>query len=136
MSPRAYLLDTNIVSELARNPQGSVATHISAAGIERIGVSIVVACEVRFGITKGVSTRLADRLEVILAGIELIPLDRPVDEHYADIRTFLESNGTPIGPNDLLIAAHTRALGRVLVTNNVREFSRVPALDVENWLHA
>ncbi|MHB1292986.1 MAG: PIN domain-containing protein, partial [Sulfuricella sp.] len=65
---------------------------------------------------------------------EILPLETPVEEHYADIRNKLERAGTPIGPNDLLIASHARALGLTLVTDNVREFSRVPGLAVENWL--
>lgn len=134
MSHQGYLLDTNIISELARNPRGPVANRISAVGVDMVAVSIVVACEVRFGVAKGASTRLAERLDFLLDEIEQLPMDRPVDEHYAEIRAALENAGTPIGPNDLLIASHARALGRVLVTNNEREFGRVPGLVVENWL--
>jgi tRNA(fMet)-specific endonuclease VapC len=61
-------------------------------------------------------------------------MESPVEEHYADIRNTLERAGTSIGPNDLLIAAHARSLGLTLVTDNMREFSRVPGLPVENWL--
>ena len=136
MSHQGYLLDTNVVSELARDPHGPVASRIAVIGAETVALSIVVACEIRFGVAKGVSKRLAERLDVLLAEIEQLALDHPVDEHYAEIRAALESSGTPIGPNDLLIAAHARALGRVLVTNNEREFSRVPGLAVENWLRA
>lgn len=132
-SPR-YLLDTNVVSELARNPGGAAARKIAEVGVDGIAISIVVACEVRFGIAKGVSRRLADRLGILLREIGQVPIESPVDEHYADIRSRLERAGTPIGPNDLLIAAHARALDVVLVTDNVREFSRVPDLAVENWL--
>lgn len=134
-SPR-YLLDTNVVSELARNPRGAAARKIAEVGVDSIAISIVVACELRFGIAKGVSRRLAGRLDILLGEIGQLPLETPVDEHYADIRSRLERAGTPIGPNDLLIAAHARALDLVLVTDNVREFSRVPDLAVENWLHA
>ena len=136
MLRQGYLLDTNIVSELARNPQGPVARRIADAGVEKIAVSIVVACEIRFGLAKGASRRLAGRLEVLLREIEALPMECPVDEHYAEIRTTLESEGKPIGPNDLLIAAHARALDRVLVTDNDREFRRVPGLVVENWLRS
>jgi len=72
------------------------------------------------------SERLAERLDALLDEVEQLPMERPVDEHYADIRAVLERAGTPIGPNDLLIAAHARALDLVLVTDNEREFSRVP----------
>lgn len=134
MAGHGYLLDTNIVSALARDPKGPVARRIREVGVERIAVSVVVASEIRFGLVKGVSTRLAERLEALLAEIELLPMERPVDDHYADIRAALERTGTPIGPNDLFIAAHARALEMVLVTGNEREFSRVPGLVVENWL--
>lgn len=129
-----YLLDTNIVSDLVRHPTGSVMQRIAQLGAEQVCISIVVACEVRFGAAKSGSQRLARQLELVLGQLESLPLELPVEEHYADIRNTLERAGTPIGPNDLLIAAHARALGLTLVTDNVREFSRVPGLVVENWL--
>jgi tRNA(fMet)-specific endonuclease VapC len=134
-SPR-YLLDTNVVSDLARNPRGGVARRIAEVGVDSIAISIVVACEIRFGMAKGVSRRLAGRLDILLGEIAKLPLEDPVDDHYADIRLQLERAGTPIGPNDLLIAAHARALDLVLVSDNIREFSRVPALAVENWIES
>lgn len=96
--------------------------------------SIIVACEIRFGIVRNGDTALTRQMERVLNAIEILPLEPPVDEHYADIRAALERAGTPIGPNDLLIAAQARALGLTLVTGNWREFSRVPGLSVENWL--
>lgn len=129
-----YLLDTNMVSDLVRQPTGSVMRHIARVGADQICISIVVACEIRFGAAKSGSQRLARQVELVLGQIEILPLEQPIEEHYADIRNTLERAGTPIGPNDLLIAAHVRALGLTLVTNNVREFSRVPGLVVENWL--
>lgn len=129
-----YLLDTNIVSDMARHPRGPVARRVTAVGVERIGVSIVVACEIRFGLVKRPVPRLTRHLEQLLGSFALLNLEPPVEEHYADIRNTLERAGTPIGPNDLLIAAHARALGLILVTDNWREFSRVPGLVVENWL--
>ena len=66
--------------------------------------------------------------------MDILPLDYPVDEHYGDIRAHLNRTGHPIGWNDLFIAAHARSLGLILVTDNIREFSRVPGLSVENWL--
>ncbi len=134
MARPRYLLDTNIVSALARDPQGSIARRIAAVGAERIAVSIVACCEIRFGIAKGVSRRLGERLERLLEVIEQLPFEAPADEHYADIRAQLERAGTPIGANDLLIAAQARALDLVVVTDNGAEFSRVPGLSVENWL--
>jgi len=134
MNGLRYLLDTNMVSDLARHPDGRVVRRIAAVGVERIGISIIVACELRFGVIKSGSQRLTRHVNLVLEQVAILPLEPPVEEHYADIRNTLERAGTPIGPNDLLIAAHARALGLMLVTDNVREFSRVPGLRVENWL--
>jgi len=129
-----YLLDTNIVSDLVRRPGGPVVQRIAEVGAERIAISLIVACEIRFGLAKSGSQRLIQNMERVLEQIEVLPMEAPVEEHYADIRTRLERAGTPIGPNDLLIAAHARALDLTLVTDNDREFARVPGLKVENWL--
>jgi tRNA(fMet)-specific endonuclease VapC len=131
---RRYLLDTNIVSELARRPQGKVANAIKRAGERSICTSIVVAAELRFGAAKSGSKRLALQVHRILDALEVLPIGEPTDRHYATIRQKLEQRGLPIGPNDLLIAAHALAEDCTLVTANEREFARVPSLKVENWL--
>ena len=128
-----YLLDTNVVSELVRRPNGEVATRVASLAPNAFGISIVVAAELRYGAERRGSVRLARQLEAVLAAIEVLPIETPVDRHYGAIRNELESAGNPISDNDLLIAAHARALGATLVTNNVREFRRVPGLAVENW---
>ena len=130
------MLDTNVMSNAARDPQGRVAKQLVIAGAHAVSVSIVVACELRFGLAKVAhsgSQKLVDRVEQILARIVVLPLDAPCDAHYGDIRATLERAGLSIGPNDLLIAAHARALGLTLVTNNTREFSRVEGLSCEDW---
>jgi tRNA(fMet)-specific endonuclease VapC len=129
-----YLLDTNILSDLVRHPQGLVFQRIVTVGEDSVCTSIIVACELRFGASKSGSSRLVAQLERILEVLTVFPLDLPVDQHYAAIRTHLEQAGTPIGPNDLLIAAHTLALNLTLVTANIREFKRVPTLSLDNWL--
>lgn len=134
MDSFVYLLDTNILSELIKNPQGPVMRRIHTVGEETICTSIVVAAEMRFGAEKKGSPTLAAKVEQILDNIEILPLDIDADRHYADIRGYLESQGSMIGPNDLLIAAHARSLGLTVVTDNIREFDRVPDLPVENWL--
>lgn len=131
-----YLLDTNIVSDIIRNPQGAISHAINAVGENRVCTSIVVASELRFGARKKGSERLTTQLEAILDRMTVLPLDRPVDVHYGQIRTELESRGTIIGANDLLIAAHALAIEAILITDNEREFRRVPGLTVENWLHS
>lgn len=131
-----YLLDTNILSDLIRHPQGAVARRITSAREDSVCTSIVVAAELRFGAEKSGSKKLADRVDLILSALDVVPLEPPADRHYGEIRQHLMRNGTPIGPNDLLIAAHARALNLTVVTANAREFSRVPGLHVDNWLEA
>ena len=103
-------------------------------GENEICISIIVAAELRFGAAKRNSARLSNQVETILAAMLVVPFDVPTDREYAKLRQLLESSGNSIGPNDLLIAAQARANGQILVTNNVREFTRVPSLQVENWL--
>ena len=134
MASFAWLLDTNILSDLVRHPQGVVADRIAEVGEERICTSVVVAAELRYGAAKSGSKRLAERVDLLLSALEILPLEPPVDREYATLRDYLARRGTPIGPNDLLIAAHALALDLVVVTANTGEFSRVPGLKVENWL--
>jgi tRNA(fMet)-specific endonuclease VapC len=131
---RSYLLDTNILSHLVRDPQGPVAVRIADVGEENVLTSIIVACELRYGATKRGSRRLTRQVEAVLGAMTILPLEAGSDRHYAAIRTALERNGTPIGAHDMLIAAQARAIQAVCVTDNVAEFKRVPALRVENWL--
>jgi tRNA(fMet)-specific endonuclease VapC len=129
-----YLLDTNIVSDLVRNPQGAVAARIAKLGEDTVFTSIIVTAELHYGLACKRSDRLARQLETVLSGLEVQPWDAPADEHYGEIRAFLQGKGKLIGGNDLLIAAHALALDVTLVSDNVREFSRVPGLKLENWL--
>lgn len=99
-------------------------------------ISIIVLAELRFGFAKKNSRRLSARLEGMLDELSVQPWGDPTDRYYADIRADLERSGQPIGANDMLIAAHALALDCILVTDNEREFARVPGLRVENWLKA
>lgn len=128
------MLDTNILSDLARNPNGTVRDRIAEIGEEAICVSIITAAELRYGCARKGSARLTAQIDAILGSTRVLPLDAPADAEYGRLRAELEAAGKPIGPNDLLIAAHTRALGAVLVTANTSEFERVSGLRVENWL--
>jgi tRNA(fMet)-specific endonuclease VapC len=125
-----HLLDTNVISRLIREPMGKSAQRLARVGDDRICTSVVVASELRFGAALRASVRLTDAVEQVLAAVPVLAMDQPVDEHYADIRSQLQRDGTPIGPNDLLIAAHARALGLTIVTENE---DRVADLLVENW---
>jgi tRNA(fMet)-specific endonuclease VapC len=129
-----YLLDTNILSDLVRQPQGAVARRITEAGEATICTSIIVAAELRFGAEKSGSVKLADQVNLILSAIEILPLESPADREYGKLRHYLAHNGTPIGPNDMLIAAQALCAGLIVVTADTGEFSRVPGLIVENWL--
>ena len=127
------MLDTNAVSDLVRRPDGLVARRAAALEPGSIAVSIIVAAELRYGAQRRGSERLTTQLEAVLSAIETLPLSEPADRHYGMIRVQLERLGRPIGHNDLLIAAHARALGATLITNNTGEFTRVPDLVIENW---
>ncbi len=129
-----FLLDTNIVSDLIRHPQGRAAAKIAEVGEDAVATSIIVAAELRYGAAKKASPRLASQLEAVLNALEVIALEAPADASYGTARVALEAVGTPIGANDLLIAAQALALEMVLVTDNEREFARVDGLKVENWL--
>ena len=129
-----YLLDTNIVSDLVRHPQGRVAQRIQDVGDAEVATSIIVAAELRYGATKKGSTRLTEQLETVLSAMAVLPFEAPADTAYGLLRTRLEQAGQPIGGNDLLIAAHTLSLGYTIVTDNEREFGRIAGLLCENWL--
>ena len=132
--PRLYLLDTNILSHLVRQPQGPVADRIADVGEANVLTSVIVACELRYGAAKRGSRKLTRQVEAVLSAMMIRPLESDIERVYASIRVALERKGTPIGAHDMLIAAHARAIDAVCVTDNVAEFRRVPALNIENWL--
>ena len=129
-----YLLDTNILSDLVRHPQGEIVNRIAEAGEKTICTSIIAAAELRFGAEKSGSVKLVDRVDLVLSAIEILPLESPADREYGKLRHYLARQGTLIGPNDMLIAAQALGASLTMVTANTREFSRVPGLAVENWL--
>lgn len=136
MAGPAWLLDTNALSELIRNPRGPLVERLDAIDPDTLCTSIVVACELRFGARRKGSDVLTRRVDQLLDTLTVLALGAPADAHYADIRAALERAGTPIGSHDLFIAAHARSLDLTLVTRNTREFERVPGLRVEDWLAA
>jgi tRNA(fMet)-specific endonuclease VapC len=129
-----YLLDTNVISDNIRNPLGLAARRARQVGNSQLCTSIIVAAELRYRAAKTRSRLLSTKVAAALEGLEVVSLEPPVDEVYAQLRAELERNGNLIGPNDLLIAAQAVALGLILVTDNEREFSRVTGLKIENWL--
>jgi tRNA(fMet)-specific endonuclease VapC len=129
-----YLLDTNIVSDLIRNPRGRVATHIARVGEANVCTSVIVAAELRYGCGKSGSKRLSAAVENLLEELAVLALEEPAVAVYGTIRAGLERRGTPIGGNDLLIAAHALAIDATVVTANIDEFSRFEGLNVQNWI--
>ncbi len=133
------LLDTNIISDMMRNLQGVAAGRARAAsetrGAEPLCTSIVVQCELEFGLARTHSPRLEVAYRAVMPSIEVMPLDSEVAGHYARLRATLEADGQPMGANDLLIAAHALALGATLVSADAA-FARIPGLKLENWLAA
>jgi tRNA(fMet)-specific endonuclease VapC len=129
-----YLLDTNTISDFIRHPRGPVADRIRKLGAAAVCTSIIVAAELRFGVEKRGSRKLAIRVAEALDNMEVLPFEPPADDAYAVIRSSLEKAGRPFGANDLLIAAHAVSLGCTLVTDNERDFARISGLAAENWL--
>lgn len=129
-----YLLDTNIVSDLIRNPLGRVTQRIRSVGETQVCTSIIVAAELRFGAAKRGSRRLTAQLEAVLDRLEVLPFEAPADATYGLLRAHLEQTGQLIGANDLLIAAQAMTLGYFIVTDNEKEFARIDGLSRANWL--
>jgi len=134
VSDLRYMLDTNIVSDMLRNPGGMAVKRGEAVGQAVLCVSVITACELRFGALKKTSEKLKQRIDDFFVEVPPLPFETAYDGEFAEVRWRLQQKGTPIGPFDMLIATHAKSLGLTLVTNNVREFSRVDGLKVENWL--
>lgn len=128
------MLDTNILSALMREPRGPVRHRLQKFGANDVCMSIISACELRFGAERKKSAKVQKQIELITMAVPIVPFEEPADSWYGRIRASLAATGRPIGPNDLFIAAHALSLGLTLITANTREFSRVPGLSVENWL--
>jgi tRNA(fMet)-specific endonuclease VapC len=132
-----YLLDTNILSVLVRDPQAEpLFSYIAEVGDANLCTSVIVAAELRYGAARKNSAKLTERVAQILSAIQVVDLTETVSGFYGEIRAYLERQGEPIGANDLFIGAHALSLGAVLVTDNEREFRRITDLRVENWLSA
>jgi len=128
-----YMLDTNVISDLIRDPIGKVARQLELEGESSVCSSIIVASELRYGVARSDSKELSLRIDAALSAIEIMPFDVPADREYGKLRAQQAAKGKSIGPNDLLIAAHALSLGLTLVTDNVREFKRASGLTVVNW---
>ena len=133
-----YLLDTNIVSYFLRDASDALSQRILDSTPDTLAISIISAGELRYGLSKlpasKRATELTLRLNALLTAIPVLQLPAEAAQHYGNTRAQLEAAGTPIGGNDLWIAAHALSQNITLVTNNTREFERVAGLKVENWL--
>ncbi len=135
MSPLRYLLDTNICIYIAKQRPPGVAERFAKLAVGSVGMSLITLGELRYGAEKSAQRAQAlDTLERLQALIPVVALDGAVGETYGAVRAHLERAGTPIGNNDLWIAAHALALKVTLVSNNTREFERVPRLKLDNWV--
>jgi tRNA(fMet)-specific endonuclease VapC len=131
-----FLLDTNIVIYVLKQRPVEVLSTFNA-NASRMAMSSITLAELLHGAEK--SSRVSENLAAIedfCSRLEILPYGPKAAQHYGAIRTALEKLGQPIGVNDMYIAAHARSEGLVLVTNNMREFARVPALEAENWFNA
>jgi tRNA(fMet)-specific endonuclease VapC len=128
-----FMLDTNIVSAIVREPRGRVLERLLEVGEENAFISIITHGEIWYGVKKNGSEELSRKVSAVTRRLSVAPLNLPTEQRYAEVRLALRQ-GKNIGPNDLWIAAHALALDVILVTNNEKEFSRVPGLKIENWL--
>ena len=130
-----YMLDTNICIYTIKNQPSEVRDSFNRHQ-EQLSVSTVTAMELIFGAEKsGAPEKNLRVIESFLARLAVLNYDLHAEEHTAQLRTELKKQGTPIGPYDQMIAGHARSLGLIVVTNNEREFERVPGLRVENWVN-
>ena len=132
-----FMLDTNICIYLIKHHPVEVVRKVKEFHLSDLALSAVTVCELEYGAAKsGNPAKNRETLLKFLAPFEICSLDERAAVHYGDIRAYLEKSGRPIGPMDLLIAAHARSLSLTLVTNNLKEFERVPGLRTENWTQA
>ena len=129
----SYMLDTNICIYVINARPATVLARFRQERLGQIGISSVTAAELAFGVAKSGSARNREALEMFLSPLEVLPFDASVIWHYGELRAGLERRGQPIGALDTMIAAHALASNTILVTNNTREFARVPGLRLENW---
>jgi tRNA(fMet)-specific endonuclease VapC len=132
-----YLLDTNICIYIAKHNPPEVRERFALHAASELAISVITLGELRFGAEKSQQREQAlIRIEALCRAATVAPLPESASEHYGRIRADLQQRGQIIGNNDLWLAAHAKAEGWVLVTNNEREFARVEGLTVENWVTA
>ena len=129
-----YLLDTNILSDVAHDPTGPVARKLDEIDPDSIVSSVVVAAEVWFGVENNPSYRSRARTESFMETVRVLGMGPEVVRVYGRVRAEMQKSGRSLGPNDMLIAAHALSLDATLVTDDAKAFAQVPGLRIENWL--
>lgn len=130
-----YMLDTNICIYIIKRKPDDVIERFKQTDISKISISSITLSELFYGVSK--SSKPGQNLMALtqfVAPFEILPFGSEASQYYGDLRAYLEKKGTPIGSLDMLIAAHALSLASILVTNNEKEFNRVPNLNIENWV--
>ncbi len=130
------LLDTNTCIYLINNRPPNVLEKFRKYKAGEVGISSIAASELAYGVAKSGSIKNRKALDMFLAPMQILPFDSQCLWFYADLRASLEKQGLSIGPMDSLIAAHALSIDGTLVTNNIKEFMRVPKLKLDNWFEA
>lgn len=130
----SYMLDTNMCIYIIKRHPEAVLKKIVTIPPEEVCISSITLAELMYGVHKSQHQKKNKvALSNFLLPLEIMPFDEQVTDYYGRIRSYLEKNGTVIGPLDMMIAAHAQCLGVTLVTNNIKEFIRVPDLTIEDW---
>ncbi len=130
-----YLLDTNTCIYIIKKKPTKVLERFQALSLGSVGISTITLAELQYGVAKSTqSEKNQQALQQFLIPLDIVDFDYQASLIYVEVRTYLEKMGQPIGPLDMLIAAHAKSLDVTVVTNNEKEFRRVPGLKVENWI--
>ena len=130
-----YLLDTNICIYLSKQQHPALIRRFESLAENDVAMSVITFGELQFGAQKSQRPKqVLQALDKLSLAIPVLAMTQQTSQHYGEIRAYLQKSGTQIGNNDLWIAAHAKAAGLILVTNNLHEFERVPDLKLENWV--
>ena len=127
------MLDTDTASYIIKGTAPAIDARLRLLTVKQVCISAITRAELRFGVRLSGASRLAAEVERFLSGVHTLPWDETAADQFAEVRAGLEQMGTPIGIMDTMIAAHAKAIGAILVTNNVKHFRLVKGLPIENW---
>ncbi|MEA5512087.1 type II toxin-antitoxin system VapC family toxin [Crocosphaera sp. UHCC 0190] len=130
-----YMLDTNICIYIIKKRPSTVLTRFQTISSEDLYISVMTVAELQYGVEKSnAKNKNQEILDDFISRLQVLPWEETAVQYYSKIRNYLEAKGTPIGNMDMLIAAHCQTENYILITNNIREFERIPDLKVENWM--